>query len=88
MQARYLCFNQNPMSTLASRNELIKWIKSLDDPGLLSTLLGIKKATEQKDWAEDLSADERRSIERGLEDLRKGRRISSADFWAYCPPLG
>ncbi|MBV6403910.1 MAG: hypothetical protein IT228_09095 [Flavobacteriales bacterium] len=70
------------MSTLAARNELIEWIKSLDDPGLLSTLLGIKKAMQQKDRSEDLSADERRSIERGLEDLRKGRCISSADFWA------
>lgn len=70
------------MSTLAARNELIEWIKSLDDPGLLSTLLGIKKAMQQKDRSEDLSADERRSIERGLEDLRKGRSISSADFWA------
>jgi hypothetical protein len=70
------------MSTLATRNELIEWIKSLDDPGLLGTLLGIKKAMQQKDWADDLSAEERRSVERGLEDLRKGRRISSADFWA------
>lgn len=70
------------MSTMATRNELIEWIKSLDDPGLLGTLLGIKKAAQQKDWADDLSVDERRSIEKGLEDLKEGRRISSADFWA------
>ncbi len=70
------------MNAQTTRNELIDWIKGLEDLGLLDSLLGIKKATQHGDWAEGISADERRSIERGLEDLRKGNRIGSKDFWA------
>jgi len=70
------------MNAQATRNELIDWIKGLDDLGLLDSLLGIKKATQHGDWVEGISADERRSMERGLEDLRKGNRIGSKEFWA------
>ena len=70
------------MSTEAIRNELIDWISKLEDRGLLGSLLGIKKATQQGDWAEDISLEERRSIERGLEDLKHGRMTASKDLWA------
>lgn len=70
------------MNTQATRFELIEWISSLEDLELLGSLLGIKKATPHSDWAEDVSVEERRSIERGLEDLRKGNRIGSKEFWA------
>lgn len=70
------------MNAQTTRNELIDWIKDLKDLALLDSLLGIKKATQQSDWAADLSVEERRSIEKGLEDLRKGHRIGSKDFWA------
>ncbi|MFZ1664901.1 MAG: hypothetical protein WAU08_05840 [Flavobacteriales bacterium] len=70
------------MNTQATRNELIEWINRMEDPSLLGSLLGIKKATQHGDWAKDVSIEERRSIERGLEDLRQGRKNSSKDFWA------
>lgn len=70
------------MNTQATRHELIEWINKLEDPGLLGSLLGIKKATQQGDRAADVSSEERQSIERGLEDLRQGRKVSSKDFWA------
>lgn len=70
------------MKTDAIRHELIDWITKLDDLGLLGSLLGIKQATQKEDWADTLSPEERRSIERGLEDLRQGRKSSSKDFWA------
>lgn len=70
------------MNAQATRNELIDWINSLEDLTLLGSLLGIKKATKRSDWADDISLDERRSIEKGLEDLRKGNRIGSKEFWA------
>jgi hypothetical protein len=71
-----------PMSTEAIRNELIDWISELEDQSLLGSLLGIKKATQHSDWADDLSPEERRSIERGLDDLKNGRMTPSKDFWA------
>ena len=70
-----------PLSTEAIRNELIDWISKLEDRGLLGSLLGIKKATQQGDWAEDISPEEWRSIERGLEDLKHGRVTPSKEFW-------
>ena len=70
------------MKSDAIRNELIEWISKLEDQGLLGSLLGIKKATQQADWADTLSPEERRSIERGLEDLKHGRTTSNKDFWA------
>lgn len=78
----HLIFGLPHMSTEAIRNELIDWISKLEDRGLLGSLLGIKKATQQGDWAEDISLEERRSIERGLEDLKHGRMTASKDFWA------
>ena len=64
------------------RDELIQWIKKLDDQAMLGSLLGIKKATEAQDWSDSITSGERDSIERGLKDLEKGRRISSKDFWS------
>ena len=75
----YLWFT---MSTEAIRNELIDWISKLEDQSLLGSLLGIKKATQHSDWADDISPEERRSIERGLDDLKHGRVTPSKDFWA------
>lgn len=42
----------------------------------------MKKVTQQADWAETLSPEERRSFERGLDDLKHGRTTTSKDFWA------
>ncbi|MBP6311914.1 MAG: hypothetical protein WAR83_09840 [Flavobacteriales bacterium] len=70
------------MGTDAIRHELIDWISKLEDQGLLGSLLGIKKATQHEDWADTVTHEEKRSIERGLEDLKKGRTLSSKDFWA------
>ncbi len=70
------------MSTEAIRNELIDWINKLEDQSLLGSLLGIKKATQHADWADGISPEERKSIERGLDDLKHGRMATSKDFWA------
>lgn len=69
------------MKSDAIRHELIEWISKLEDQGLMGSLLGIKKATQQNDRADGLSVEERRSIERGLADLKNGRSVTSADFW-------
>ncbi|MBK7382033.1 MAG: hypothetical protein IPI81_01670 [Flavobacteriales bacterium] len=70
------------MKSDAIRSELIDWIRKLEDQGLLGSLLGIKKATQQSDWAESLSPNERLSIEQGLKDVEEGHTTSSKDFWA------
>jgi hypothetical protein len=34
-----------------------------------------------KDWWDDLSESQKQHIQEGLEDVRQGRVMSSAEFW-------
>lgn len=70
------------METQALKNELIDWIQRLQDRGILESLAFLKKDAEGYDWADDLSPEARTSIERGLEDSRNGRVLSSEEFWS------
>lgn len=69
------------METQALKNELIDRIQRLQDRGILESLAFLKKDAEGGDWADGLSPEARASIERGLEDSRNGRVLSSEDFW-------
>lgn len=69
------------MSTESIKIEIINWLTQLDDNGVLTSLLQIKKANEQNDWANNLSKDQLESLQRGLLDLENKNLISSSDFW-------
>ncbi|MEO7081189.1 MAG: hypothetical protein ABIY71_06660 [Flavobacteriales bacterium] len=63
--------------------ELIQWLSQLEDMGVLNSLFQFKKSSDKSgDWADSIPMAERRSIERGLKDVREGRLTSSKDFWA------
>ena len=67
----------------AMKLELIQWLSQLDDKGVLGSLFQFKRSSEKSsDWADTIPPGERRSIERGLKDVREGRLTSSKDFWA------
>lgn len=70
------------MTTKAIKTDLIQWITDLDDKGLLRALLNFKKGSSAGDASEELSAKARASIERGLDDIKHGRTVSSKEFWA------
>jgi len=63
------------------KNELIEWLSTLEDKGLLTSLLLLKKATEQGDWSNDLSPEQLESLQRGLLDLKNKNLIPSETFW-------
>lgn len=69
------------MRTDAMKLELIEWLARLKDPGVLGSLLQWKKANESQDWYQDLSAEQRASIERGLSDAAAGRAVPSEEVW-------
>lgn len=69
------------MNSQSIKSDLIAWINSLNDQGVLRSLLIFKRATETPDWADEMTPEARASIERGLEDIREGRTISSREFW-------
>lgn len=69
------------MKTDALKLELIQWLSNIDDEGTLWSLLLLKKASQTGDWADNLTSEQRKKIEAGLEDIRKGRVISRKKLW-------
>jgi hypothetical protein len=65
------------------REELIQWIKSLNDSKLLNFLNSVKLSTANPnhDWWDDLSEERKQNIHLGLKDLNEGNTISSKDSW-------
>ncbi|HCQ29044.1 MAG TPA: hypothetical protein DIU39_02085 [Flavobacteriales bacterium] len=51
--------------------ELIQWLSTLNDKSLIDKLM-ILKEKERKDWWEELSAEEKLSIEKGISDADEG----------------
>ncbi|HEX6983243.1 MAG TPA: hypothetical protein VF181_10825 [Balneolaceae bacterium] len=63
------------------REEVIEWISKPENEELLETLKLIKEASESKDWFDDLTEDEKRSLKRGQKDHQEGNTLSSEEFW-------
>ncbi len=65
------------------REELIQWIRSLNDSKLLNLLNSIKLSTSNpnQDWWDDLTEEQKKNIQLGLKDLNEGNTISSKEFW-------
>ena len=64
-----------------AKNDLIEWINRLEDVNLLAFLEGMRQSKTEGDWWDSLSAKQITEIEKGLEDIEKGKVISSDDFW-------
>lgn len=69
------------MSSNELKLELIHWLTNLQDRSLLQTLRSIKDSSADYDWANDLSSQQKKSIQKGIEDIANGRTMSSEDFW-------
>jgi predicted transcriptional regulator len=62
------------MSTLTDKQELIDWIRELDDPAMLENLKAFKANIDGNAVAwDELTETEREGIKRGLEDVKAGR---------------
>lgn len=51
--------------------DLINWLTSIEDMDLLQKIKSIQESELKEDWA-TMSADEKKSIEKGLADLSEG----------------
>ena len=69
------------MENQSVKNDLIAWITNLKDEGVLQSLVWLKQSEVSKDWADDLSSEARKSIEKGIEDSKNDRVISREEFW-------
>ena len=66
-----LAFNKF-MKAESIRNELMEWLSSLDDKGILTSLLQFKKSAEAGDWSDNLTKEQVESLQRGLTELEQG----------------
>jgi hypothetical protein len=60
---------------------LIAWINELSDVDLIALLDGLRQTKSEGDWWNEISADQKKLIKRGLDDVEHERVMSSAEFW-------
>ncbi|SEA70886.1 hypothetical protein [Bizionia paragorgiae] len=58
--------------------ELIQWLSTLDDKSLIDKLMKLRKK-EKTDWWNNISTDEQRSIEKGIQDADNGKLTSHSN---------
>lgn len=64
------------MTQEALKLELIEWLSKLDDHETIEYLKIVKDSKSgNQDWWDDLTEDQKHSIERGLRDIEHGRTI-------------
>lgn len=61
--------------------DLIDWINQLSDKNTIELLDNLKSATSKDDWWDELSDNEQKKLQNGMNDIKKGNVISSAQFW-------
>jgi hypothetical protein len=61
--------------------DLIDWINQLSDKNTIEFLDNLKSATSKDDWWDELSDNEQKKLQNGMNDIKKGNVISSAQFW-------
>lgn len=68
------------MELEAIKLELISWLSNLKDQDTIEYLKVVKESHEAGiDWWEELSEAQKSGIEKGLDDVRKGRVVSHRD---------
>ncbi|MEX0812840.1 MAG: hypothetical protein WD048_11545 [Chitinophagales bacterium] len=58
------------MNIQNTKIELIQWLTTVEDSSLLQKILDIK-STESKDWWNEISETEKKSIQKGVSDADK-----------------
>jgi predicted transcriptional regulator len=68
------------MTQEAIKLELIEWLTRLNNKETIKYLKAIKdQVSAHGDWWDNLTADQKAGIERGLKDIEEGRIVSHAD---------
>jgi hypothetical protein len=69
------------MSIETTKLELIEWLTKLDNEQMLEALLFYKKNHETVSDEEDLTPAQKAKVYKGLDDIREGRVMESAEVW-------
>ena len=60
------------ISLQETKIELIQWLTTLEDSSLLQKIQELRKA-DSKDWWDEITSEEKKSIEKGIADSKAGR---------------
>ncbi|WP_299205360.1 hypothetical protein [Brumimicrobium sp.] len=60
------------MNIQNAKIELIQWLTTLEDGDLIQKIIELRRS-ETKDWSDELSDPEKKSIELGLSDADNGK---------------
>jgi len=63
------------------REEIVEWISKPENKDLLEILKLIKESSESGDWYKNLTKEEKKSVQQGIKDHKKGRTLTSREFW-------
>lgn len=55
------------IETLTEKIDLIQWLSTIEDESIIKKLLEFRRK-ETKDWWEQISEDEKKSINKGIEE--------------------
>jgi len=69
------------MKADALKLELIQWLSALDDKEILQSLFFFKNIQQKTDWWDELTKEQLAEVNKGIEDIKQGRTISSKDIW-------
>ena len=58
--------------------ELIQWLTTLEDKSLIQKILDLRK-DQTKDWWDEISESEKKSIEQGIDYAEKGKLNSHSE---------
>ena len=58
--------------------ELIQWLSTLNDTSLIDKLMKLREK-EKNDWWNEISASEKESIEKGIQDADNGKLTSHSN---------
>jgi hypothetical protein len=61
--------------------DLIAWINRLSDENIIEFLDGLKKSKTKNDWWDELSENQQKMLQNGIDDIENGNVISSTQFW-------
>ena len=55
--------------------DLINWLVNLKDEAIIHKIRSLKDGTSETDWYNTLSENEKRNIQKGLDDITNGRVV-------------
>lgn len=73
---------KNAMESLnleKERKELIDWVSNLTDTNAINKLMFLKNNQNKVDWWDEITDEEKSSIEKGLADIKAGRVIPHSE---------